>query len=150
MSLMLSQTGRFGWVYSVSSVCFGVLNASLTDPYKVYWGITCPLYGISLFLPSIIKDLGYKSSTAQLLTVSSLCYSLVETDINNIILGTNLYHCSNCRCYCSMGIRQTQAALSIHSVLYGNDRNRLHHLSRIYWTGSPGCYVLWYFRRGRR
>ncbi|OQD77791.1 hypothetical protein PENDEC_c002G03350 [Penicillium decumbens] len=34
-----------------------------------YWGITCPLYGISLFLPSIIKDLGYKSSTAQLLTV---------------------------------------------------------------------------------
>ncbi|KAJ5749011.1 uncharacterized protein N7511_010707 [Penicillium nucicola] len=35
----------------------------------MYWGITCPLYGISLFLPSIIKDLGYKSSTAQLLTV---------------------------------------------------------------------------------
>ncbi|KAJ5804575.1 uncharacterized protein N7518_000878 [Penicillium psychrosexuale] len=35
----------------------------------MYWGITCPLYGISLFLPSIIKDLGYKASTAQLLTV---------------------------------------------------------------------------------
>ncbi|KAJ5235552.1 Major facilitator superfamily domain general substrate transporter [Penicillium citrinum] len=35
----------------------------------MYWGITCPLYGISLFLPSIIKDLGYASSTAQLLTV---------------------------------------------------------------------------------
>ncbi|KAJ5155735.1 Major facilitator superfamily domain general substrate transporter [Penicillium capsulatum] len=35
----------------------------------MYWGITCPLYGISLFLPSIIKDLGYTSSTAQLLTV---------------------------------------------------------------------------------
>ncbi|KAF7714573.1 Uncharacterized protein PECH_008360 [Penicillium ucsense] len=35
----------------------------------MYWGITCPLYGISFFLPSIIKDLGYKSSTAQLLTV---------------------------------------------------------------------------------
>jgi len=38
---------------------------------SVYWGITCPLYGISLFLPSIIKDLGYASSTAQLLTVGS-------------------------------------------------------------------------------
>jgi hypothetical protein len=50
------------------------INVSLTDPCKVYWGITCPLYGISLFLPSIIKDLGYKSSTAQLLTVSSLCW----------------------------------------------------------------------------
>lgn len=41
------------------------------DNRKVYWGITCPLYGISFFLPSIIKDLGYKSSTAQLLTVSA-------------------------------------------------------------------------------
>lgn len=29
----------------------------------------CPLYGISLFLPTIIKNLGYTSSTAQLLTV---------------------------------------------------------------------------------
>ncbi|KAL4802454.1 major facilitator superfamily domain-containing protein [Aspergillus unguis] len=35
----------------------------------MYWGITCPLYGISFFLPSIIQDLGYTSSTAQLLTV---------------------------------------------------------------------------------
>ncbi|RPB07985.1 MFS general substrate transporter [Morchella conica CCBAS932] len=35
----------------------------------VYWGIVCPLYGISLFLPSIIKNLGYSSSKAQLLTV---------------------------------------------------------------------------------
>ncbi|KAL3963067.1 hypothetical protein ACCO45_000071 [Purpureocillium lilacinum] len=35
----------------------------------VYWGIVCPLYGISLFLPTIIKNLGYKSSTAQLMTV---------------------------------------------------------------------------------
>ncbi|KAH6657242.1 major facilitator superfamily domain-containing protein [Truncatella angustata] len=35
----------------------------------VYWGIVCPLYGISLFLPTIIANLGYTSSTAQLLTV---------------------------------------------------------------------------------
>jgi MFS family permease len=32
-------------------------------------GIVCPLYGISLFLPSIIRAIGYSSSTAQLLTV---------------------------------------------------------------------------------
>lgn len=32
-------------------------------------GIVCPLYGISLFLPTIIRGLGYRSSTAQLLTV---------------------------------------------------------------------------------
>ncbi|KAI1638431.1 major facilitator superfamily domain-containing protein [Biscogniauxia mediterranea] len=35
----------------------------------VYWGIVCPLYGISLFLPTIIRNLGYASSTAQLMTV---------------------------------------------------------------------------------
>jgi MFS family permease len=35
----------------------------------MYWGIVCPLYGISLFLPSIIKELGYQTTTAQLLTV---------------------------------------------------------------------------------
>ncbi|PLB49676.1 putative MFS nicotinic acid transporter Tna1 [Aspergillus steynii IBT 23096] len=35
----------------------------------MFWGISCPLYGISFFLPTIIKDLGYTSSTAQLLTV---------------------------------------------------------------------------------
>ncbi|KAM0524847.1 hypothetical protein ACHAPE_000951 [Trichoderma viride] len=35
----------------------------------VYWSIVCPLYGISLFLPSIIKSLHYTSSTAQLMTV---------------------------------------------------------------------------------
>ena len=31
--------------------------------------IVCPLYGISLFLPTIINNLGYVSSTAQLMTV---------------------------------------------------------------------------------
>lgn len=35
----------------------------------MYWGIVCPLYGISFFLPTIIADLGYKSTTAQLLTI---------------------------------------------------------------------------------
>ncbi|RYP90110.1 hypothetical protein DL770_003802 [Monosporascus sp. CRB-9-2] len=35
----------------------------------VYWGLVCPLYGISLFLPTIIRNLGYSSSKAQLMTV---------------------------------------------------------------------------------
>jgi len=35
----------------------------------IYFGYVCPLYGISLFLPTIIKELGYKTTTAQLLTV---------------------------------------------------------------------------------
>jgi len=45
----------------------------LSDAYSCgsHWGtqIVCPLYGISLFLPTIIKNLGYVSSTAQLMTV---------------------------------------------------------------------------------
>lgn len=32
-------------------------------------GIVCPLYGISLFLPTIINQLGYTATTAQLLTI---------------------------------------------------------------------------------
>ncbi|RYP17871.1 hypothetical protein DL765_004269 [Monosporascus sp. GIB2] len=35
----------------------------------VYWSLVCPLYGISLFLPTIIRNQGYSSSTAQLMTV---------------------------------------------------------------------------------
>ena len=31
--------------------------------------IVCPLYGISLFLPTIIRTLGYTNSKAQLMTV---------------------------------------------------------------------------------
>jgi MFS family permease len=55
---------------------------------QVYWGITCPLYGISLFLPSIIKDLGYKSSTAQLLTVGRLLSFVFWFFFNGL---TNVY-----------------------------------------------------------
>ncbi len=34
--------------------------------------IVCPLYGISLFLPTIIRELGYQSSQAQLMTVRQI------------------------------------------------------------------------------
>jgi MFS family permease len=43
----------------------------------MYWGIVCPLYGISLFLPSIIKELGYVSTTAQLLTIPIYCTAAI-------------------------------------------------------------------------
>jgi predicted MFS family arabinose efflux permease len=35
----------------------------------LFWSCVGPLYGISLFLPTIIKDLGYRKTTAQLMTV---------------------------------------------------------------------------------
>ena len=35
----------------------------------IVMGITCPLYSFSLFLPSIIHELGYSANKAQLLSV---------------------------------------------------------------------------------
>ncbi|KAB8254860.1 major facilitator superfamily domain-containing protein [Aspergillus pseudonomiae] len=60
-----SEATEFRMKYVVDALLDWQIYVSII----VYWGITCPLYGISLFLPSIIKDLGYTSSTAQLLTV---------------------------------------------------------------------------------
>ncbi|KAB8069076.1 major facilitator superfamily domain-containing protein [Aspergillus leporis] len=59
------QDTKFRTKYVVDALLDWQIYVSLF----MYWGITCPLYGISFFLPSIIKDLGYTSSTAQLLTV---------------------------------------------------------------------------------
>ncbi|KAJ5683776.1 uncharacterized protein N7477_000121 [Penicillium maclennaniae] len=62
---MVQDEGEFRMKYVIDAFTDWQIYLGLF----MYWGITCPLYGISLFLPSIIKDLGYKSSTAQLLTV---------------------------------------------------------------------------------
>ncbi|KAF2224852.1 major facilitator superfamily domain-containing protein [Elsinoe ampelina] len=59
------QSNKFGWHY---------VRQAFSDPQIflniiVYWGYVCPLYGISLFLPTIIRELGHRTTTAQLLTV---------------------------------------------------------------------------------
>ncbi|KAL1956248.1 hypothetical protein VTO42DRAFT_7508 [Malbranchea cinnamomea] len=61
----VAQQESFDWKYVKAAFTDWQIYISLF----MYWGIVCPLYGISLFLPTIIKDLGYTSSTAQLLTV---------------------------------------------------------------------------------
>ena len=61
----VAQDDQFKWKYVKSAS----LDWQVWVNIWVYWGIVCPLYGISLFLPTIIKALGYTSSTAQLLTV---------------------------------------------------------------------------------
>ncbi|KGQ08782.1 putative transporter C11D3.18C [Beauveria bassiana D1-5] len=61
----VAQSEEFQWKY---------VWQAFTD-WQIYvntfvsWGVVCPLYGISLFLPTIIKDLGYQKSTAQLMTI---------------------------------------------------------------------------------
>ncbi|KAF2714447.1 MFS general substrate transporter [Pleomassaria siparia CBS 279.74] len=61
----VAQDDTFQWKY----VKAAFLDWQIWTNIWVYWGIVAPLYGISLFLPTIIRSLGYTSSTAQLLTV---------------------------------------------------------------------------------
>ncbi|TPX16214.1 uncharacterized protein E0L32_004209 [Thyridium curvatum] len=60
-----AQAEEFKWKYVRDAFTDWQIWASIL----VFWGIVCPLYGISLFLPTIIKNLGYTSSKAQLMTV---------------------------------------------------------------------------------
>lgn len=78
----IAQNEEFKWVY----VKQAFLDWQIWVNILMYWGVSpplpitplssltqhqvvCPLYGISLFLPTIIRELGYKSSQAQLMTV---------------------------------------------------------------------------------
>lgn len=45
----------------------------------VYWGYVCPLYGVSLFMPTIIKELGFSTTSSQLLTVPPYVTAAVLT-----------------------------------------------------------------------
>ncbi|KIX06490.1 uncharacterized protein Z518_04466 [Rhinocladiella mackenziei CBS 650.93] len=67
----IAESDHFEWKYVTKGK---YSHIALTDwqlylSLLMYWGIVCPLYGISLFLPSIIKLLGYRTTTAQLLTI---------------------------------------------------------------------------------
>lgn len=61
----VAQSDHFSWHYVRAAFADWQIWVNIV----VYWGYVCPLYGISLFLPTIIKELGYKTTTAQLLTV---------------------------------------------------------------------------------
>jgi cyanate permease len=39
----------------------------------------CPIYSIALFLPTIIKNMGYTSNTAQLMSVPPYCFACIFT-----------------------------------------------------------------------
>lgn len=78
----VAQTDEFRWEYVWSAFKDWQIWVNIF----VYWGVSdsstrriagdtdgsqivCPLYGISLFLPTIIRNLGYTSSRSQLLTI---------------------------------------------------------------------------------
>lgn len=81
---MVAEMDRFKWRYVIDAFtdwqiylalwstfpsCFESILQDFVLTVAVYWGIVCPLYGISFFLPTIINELGYTASTAQLLTM---------------------------------------------------------------------------------
>jgi MFS family permease len=61
----VAQDDSFQWKY----VKAAFLDWQIWMSIVVYWGIVAPLYGISLFLPTIIRGLGFSRAAAQLLTV---------------------------------------------------------------------------------
>lgn len=64
-SLRVAQNEERDWKTVRAAFCDWQIWINIV----VYWGYVCPLYGVSLFLPTIIKELGFKTTTAQLLTV---------------------------------------------------------------------------------
>ena len=62
---MVAESEGFRWRYMLDALTDWQVYLGLW----MYWVIVCPLYMVALFLPSIINELGYTSSTAQLLTV---------------------------------------------------------------------------------
>ncbi|KIX02485.1 uncharacterized protein Z518_08426 [Rhinocladiella mackenziei CBS 650.93] len=62
---MVAQSEEFRWKYVKDAFSDWQIYLGVV----MFWGIVCPLYGTALFLPTIINDLGYKSATAQLLTI---------------------------------------------------------------------------------
>ncbi|KAH8677255.1 major facilitator superfamily domain-containing protein [Ilyonectria robusta] len=63
--IQVAEADEFKWEYVWSAFKDWQIWVNIF----VYWGIVCPLYGISLFLPTIIRSLGHTSSTSQLMTV---------------------------------------------------------------------------------
>ncbi|AOW07824.1 major facilitator superfamily domain-containing protein [Yarrowia lipolytica] len=68
----------------------------------LFWGIICPLYSISFFLPSIIKNLGYTSSKAQLLTIPiyivAACWGVLQAWLSDRLQKRSIFVAFNLCC----------------------------------------------------
>ncbi|KAK7534992.1 major facilitator superfamily domain-containing protein [Phyllosticta citribraziliensis] len=84
----------------------------------VFHSLSLPLYTLSLFLPTIIKDLGYTAARAQLLTVPPYALATLLT-IAVAIISERLHHRS------SFMIGSAILAVTGYAILIGN----AHHVS---------------------
>ncbi|TGJ82524.1 hypothetical protein E0Z10_g6238 [Xylaria hypoxylon] len=69
------ETERFAW----SEVARGVFNLQTWLSASAYFGILSGLYSFGLFLPTIIRDLGYTANEAQLRSVIPYAVAAVST-----------------------------------------------------------------------
>lgn len=72
------------------SISMTPLKQVLKDPQAYFqtlmaMGVVCPLYGISLFLPTIVKSMGYSSAQAQLMTVPIYAVAATFSVIQSIV-----------------------------------------------------------------
>ncbi|KAI9841559.1 MAG: hypothetical protein M1837_000605 [Sclerophora amabilis] len=79
----VAETDQFQWKFVRDAFSDWQIYVGLI----MYWGIVCPLYGISLFLPTIINQLGYQSSTAQLLTVGNRSPIYITAAVCSVIMA---------------------------------------------------------------
>lgn len=69
----LAKVDEFSWVHVKEAFSDWQIYLSIL----IYWGCVAPMYGISFFLPSIIKGLGYGKAESQLLTVPIYVFASV-------------------------------------------------------------------------
>ncbi|KAI9842448.1 MAG: hypothetical protein M1837_007117 [Sclerophora amabilis] len=97
----------------------------------IYMGADGALYAFSLFLPSIVAELGYKATTAQLLTVPPYAVACVFT----IFIGF-LADRTHQRGLCNMGVALVGAAG--FSMLLGSSQPKIQYAGTF--LGALGIY----------
>lgn len=119
---------EFDWKYVVQA---------FTD-WKVYanmlltMGIFTSLYSISLFLPTILKDLGYSSNKSQLMTVPVYAWAFVCT-----IAGSYFADKSRQRGIFLLGFELS--AIMGFAMLRGSDQANIQYAGTFFAAGGKFC-----------
>lgn len=155
------KTEKFQWKYVKDAlldwqIYLSLISMALQFPHVplfifsyltstiAWYGIVCPLYGISFFLPTIIKDLGYTSSTAQLLTVGFTIMEIIcrlQENANVILLDSHIYCCCNNSRSIGMAFRSTRTALTLAFLPCAVHSCWLYHRHSCFGKRSSGCCI---------
>ncbi len=119
-------------------------SATLLTELQVYMGCDGSLYAFSLFLPTIVKEMGYKSTHAQLLSVPPYAVAAVMTVTIGFIADKTLmrgtYH---------HPLSQMRLTF-IRLLQHGNGSSRRHRLQHAPWIWQSSHPVWWHVPRRPR